>query len=498
MFELLMLGVKGVFTLKVLSLILFGVAMGVIFGALPGVSATMAIILSVSFTYKMEPVTAIAFLAAVYCSAITGGGITAILFKIPGTPSSAATMLDGYPMVEQNKAGKALSISLFCSSIGGLLSAILMFALTQPLMRLALKFNSFEMFSVCCLGMCILVFLDQEHMLNTFASAILGIILACIGLDPLNSAPRFNFGNVVLLNGIPTLPFMLGMFASVEVFNHIKKRDNDNKLSDKDKADISKLVTLKEFLSLKWTMARSAVIGTVVGIMPGAGATIASWLSYAVEQKMSRTPELMGNGDPHGIAASETANNAATGGAMVPLLAMGVPGSNAAAMMMTALAIHGVQMGPMLLKSQPAYLSTTFVSMMTANLLMVLVALLIAKVFSKLLAVPYWILGSFIMVLTVAGCYARINSITDLWIMAAGGIFGYFLKKYKFNTSATTLGLVLAPLMERNLRRAIQMANGDIGYFFGRPIAIGILVIIVIVFTVGIGQSIRRGRKQRQ
>ena len=166
-------------------------------------------------------------------------------------------------------------------------------------------------------------------------------------------------------------------------------------------------------------------------------------------------------------------------------------------MMMTALAIHGVQMGPMLLKSQPAYLSTTFVSMMMANLLMVLVALLIAKVFSKLLAVPYWILGSFIMILTVAGCYARINSISDLWIMAAGGIFGYFLKKYKFNTSATTLGLVLAPLMERNLRRAIQMANGDIRYFFGRPIAIGILVIIVIVFVVGISQSIRKNRKER-
>lgn len=496
--DLLILGIKNICTVEVIPLIIFGVFMGVIFGALPGVSATMAIILSVGFTYSMSPVVAIAFLSAVYCSAITGGGITAILFKIPGTPSSAATMLDGYPMTQRNQAGKALSISLFSSSAGGLFSAILMFLVAQPLMKLALKFNSFELFGVCFLGLSILVFLDQKNVLNTFASATIGVWLGTVGLDPILSAPRFNFGNPILLNGIEALPFMLGMFAVVEVFGQIQNPTDKSSFSKREKADISKLVSLKEFLHLKWTIMRSAVLGSLVGIMPGAGATIASWLSYAVEQKVSKHPEQMGDGDPHGIAASETANNAATGGAMVPLLSMGVPGSSAAAMMMTALAIHGVQMGPLLLEAQPEFLSATFVSMIAANILMVFVSLIIAKIFAKILTVPYWILGSFIMALTIAGCYARINAISDLWIMAVGGIFGYFFKKYKFNSSAMTLGLVLAPMIERHFRRALQIANGDLGMIFRRPIAVAILLIVVAVFVFGIIDIRRNAKKERQ
>lgn len=483
--DLLMMGINAVFTPVTLLWILLGVVLGVIFGALPGVSATMAIILCISFTYSMDPVLAIAFLAAVYCSAITGGGITAILFKIPGTPSSAATMLDGYPMVQRGEAGRALSISLLCSAIGGLCAAIIMFALTQPLMRMALKFSSFEQFCVCFLGLSILVFLDQDNMLNTFASAIIGLWLGTVGIDYFSMVPRFTFNSNILLNGIESLPFMLGMFAAVEVFGEIVKPADRSAYNTKNSADISKLVSLKEMFHLKWTMLRSGIIGTFVGIMPGAGATIASWLSYSVEGKLSKHPEEMGNGDPHGISASETANNAATGGAMVPLLAMGIPGSNAAAMMMAALAIHGVQMGPMLLKAQPEYLSATFVSMILANMLMVFVSLVVAKLFAKILNVPYWILGSFIMVLAITGCYARIAAISDIWLLIIGGIFGYFFKKFKFNSSAMILGLVLGPMLERHFRRGVQLANGDIMAFFGRPLAVGILVVIIGMYIFG-------------
>ena len=480
--ELFLTGLQALASPVTFMWLFVGVVLGVIFGALPGVSATMAIVLCISFTYSMEPVVAIAFLSAVYCAAITGGGITAILFKIPGTPSSAATVLDGYPMVQRGEAGKALSISLICSGLGGLASAIIMFALTQPLMKVALEFGSPEMFAVCCLGLSTLVFLDEKHKLNTFASAIIGLWLGTVGMDYFSSVPRFTFGISKLLDGIDPLPFMLGLFAAVEIYN-VAHTPRDMSAYSKDKqADITKLASFKDIWEVKWTTLRSGVLGTFVGVMPGAGATIASWLAYGVEAKFSKDPSQLGKGDPHGICASETANNAATGGAMVPLLAMGIPGSNAAAMMMTALAIHGVQMGPLLLKAQPEFLSATFLSMIFANIIMIFVSLAVAKVFASILKVPYHILGSFIMLLAFTGCYAYQNSMADVVIMVIGGIFGYYFKKYEFNPSALVLGLVLGPMLEKHFRRGMSMVHNDIFAFMGSPIVMAIFAIIVVLF----------------
>ena len=480
--ELLLTGLQALASPVTFMWLFVGVVLGVIFGALPGVSATMAIVLCISFTYSMEPVVAIAFLSAVYCAAITGGGITAILFKIPGTPSSAATVLDGYPMVQRGEAGKALSISLICSGLGGLASAIIMFALTQPLMKVALEFGSPEMFAVCCLGLSTLIFLDEKHKLNTFASAIIGLWLGTVGMDYFSSVPRFTFGISKLLDGIDPLPFMLGLFAAVEIYN-VAHTPRDMSAYAKDKqADITKLASFKDIWEVKWTTLRSGILGTFVGVMPGAGATIASWLAYGVEAKFSKDPSQLGKGDPHGICASETANNAATGGAMVPLLAMGIPGSNAAAMMMTALAIHGVQMGPLLLKAQPEFLSATFLSMIFANIIMIFVSLAVAKVFASILKVPYHILGSFIMLLAFTGCYAYQNSMADVVIMVIGGIFGYYFKKYEFNPSALVLGLVLGPMLEKHFRRGMSMVHNDIFAFMSSPIVMAIFFIIVVLF----------------
>ena len=480
--ELFLTGLQALASPVTFMWLFVGVVLGVIFGALPGVSATMAIVLCISFTYSMEPVVAIAFLSAVYCAAITGGGITAILFKIPGTPSSAATVLDGYPMVQRGEAGKALSISLICSGLGGLASAIIMFALTQPLMKVALEFGSPEMFAVCCLGLSTLVFLDEKHKLNTFASAIIGLWLGTVGMDYFSSVPRFTFGISKLLDGIDPLPFMLGLFAAVEIYN-VAHTPRDMSAYAKDKqADITKLASFKDIWEVKWTTLRSGVLGTFVGVMPGAGATIASWLAYGVEAKFSKDPSQLGKGDPHGICASETANNAATGGAMVPLLAMGIPGSNAAAMMMTALAIHGVQMGPLLLKAQPEFLSATFLSMIFANIIMIFVSLAVAKVFASILKVPYHVLGTFIMLLAFTGCYAYQNSMADVVIMVIGGIFGYYFKKYEFNPSALVLGLVLGPMLEKHFRRGMSMVHNDIFAFMGSPIVMAIFAIIVVLF----------------
>ena len=494
--ELLITGLQAIGTPETIMWLIGGVFFGVIFGALPGVSATMAIVLCISFTYSMKPVVAIAFLSAVYCAAITGGGITAILFKIPGTPSSAATVLDGYPMVQRGEAGKALSISLVCSALGGLAAAIIMFALTQPLMRLALEFGSQEMFAVCALGLSVLIFLDEKHKLNTFASAIIGLWLGTIGMDFFSSVPRFTFGTSKMLDGVESLPFMLGLFAAVEIYNEIVNPRDQSVYSADKQADISKLCSFKDIWELKWTTLRSGILGTVVGIMPGAGATIASWLAYTMEAKFSRHPEMLGKGDPHGICASETANNAATGGAMVPLLAMGVPGSNAAAMMMTALAIHGVQMGPLLLKAQPEFLSATFLSMVFANIIMIFISLLVAKMFAKILKIPYYVLGTFIMLLAMTGCYAYQNSMIDVYIMVAGGIFGYFFKKYDFNASALVLGLVLGPMTEKHFRRGMSLCDNNVLEFLSSPIVIVILLIIVALYGSYAFKAIK-GRKAK-
>lgn len=492
--NLLWLGITTIFRPDVLLWIAAGVTMGVVFGAMPGISATMSIVLCISFTYSMDPVVAIAFLAAVYCASITGGSITAIMFKIPGTPSSAATVLDGYPLVQKGEAGRALSVALIGSALGGLVSAIIMFLLTQPLMSLALKFNAAEQFMVCFLGLSLLTFIDSKNKINTFISGLIGLFLGTVGMDRFSSVPRFTFGNSNLLDGVTELPFMLGMFAIAEILSNIHTYVDFSAYNKDNQAKLTKLASFKELWSLKWTALRSGVLGTFVGIVPGAGATIASWLSYSIESKLSKTPELMGHGDTHGIAASEVANNAATGGAMVPLLAMGIPGSNAAAMMMTALSIHGVMMGPMLLKAQPEYLSATFTSMILANILMIFISLLVARVFAQVLRVPYYILGTLITMLAVTGCYAYQARPFDIIIMIIGGIFGYYFKKYKFNSTALILGLVLGSDTEYYLRRGLKMKKYDFFRFFERPIfavLFGIFAILLIYTIVSyfIGKS---------
>lgn len=361
-----MSGLSAVFSGGQFLMVLLAIVLGTIFGALPGVSATMAVALGLTFTYTMGPVPAIVFLVAIYCSSITGGSITAILFKIPGVPSSAPTTFDGYPMAQRGEAGKALGMALFASAIGGLFSAIVMFAMSQPLSKAALAFGQGDLFAITFLGLSILTMLDMDHILTTMMSGLLGLLLACIGQDPMAGVARLTFGNRQLLSGIEMIPVLIGLFAVTEVLKEtkIKKRlSAEDGVADAKGKVKTKMPTFKEFWSVKWVMLRCSIVGTIVGILPGAGATIASFMCYAMENKLSKTPEKFGTGIIDGVAASETANNAATGGAMVPLLTLGIPGGNAAAVMMSALALKGVQMGPLLLTKQPEYLSATFISM---------------------------------------------------------------------------------------------------------------------------------------
>lgn len=461
MFELLISGFQIVLAPVTFAFIVAGTVLGVIFGAMPGVSASMAVALALPFAYGMQPLVAIAFLTAVYCASITGGGITAILFKIPGTPSNAPTTFDGFPMAQRGESGRALGISLVTSAIGGIVAAIAMFLLSPQLAAAAIKFGPAELFAVSFLGLSVLTALDSDNVVKTMIAGLIGLFLATIGMDPLLAMPRLTFGSQILLSGIEMIPLMIGMFAITEV---LKQTHKPSKLEDTGSGGKvkTKLMSFKEGWAMKGVIARSSILGTMVGILPGAGATIASFLAYTTEVKLSKTPEIYGTGAPEGIAASEAANNAATGGAMVPMLALGIPGGNAAAIMMSALVLKGVQVGPLLIKTQPQYLSSVFASMMVTNVVMVIISVWIAKVFSKILKVPYSILGTTIIVLATVGSFALKGNTNDVLLMAIAGVFGFILSKYKFSSAALILGLVLGPMIEANLRRAVQLENGSI------------------------------------
>lgn len=480
MFNTLITGFGIVFTPSTFVLILFGTVVGVIFGSLPGVSASMAVALALPFAYPLDGVTAIAFLCSVYCASITGGGITAILFKIPGTPSNAPTTFDGFPMAQRGDAGKALGYSLIASAFGGLVSAFAMALVAVPLAKAALKFGPGELFAVSMLGLSVLTCLDNGNITKTLISGLLGLFLATIGMDPQGGIARFSFGNSTLLSGVSMIPVMIGLFAVTEVLKQTVKRgdnkENPGKEMTGDKKYKSDVPSLLDFWKMKWIMIRTSILGTIVGILPGAGATIASFLSYTMEKKISKHSEDFGTGIPDGIVASECSNNAATGGAMVPLLALGIPGGNAAAIMMSALVVKGVQVGPLLMTTQPRYLASTFASMFVTDILMIFVALLIAKAFAKILSIPYSILGPVIVILAILGSYALKNSTGDVVLMMGAGILGFLFVKLGYSSAALVLGLVLGDMCESNLRRAYQIAQGSWGKALGSPITIVLLL----------------------
>ncbi|SJZ65286.1 putative tricarboxylic transport membrane protein [Cetobacterium ceti] len=498
MFDLLGLGLKIILNPSTFLLITAGTILGVIFGAMPGVSASMAVALALPFAYAMSPVIAIAFLVSVYCASITGGGITAILFKIPGTPSSAPTTFDGYPMAQRGEAGKALGFSLVASAVGGLVAAFAMALVSPQLSNIALEFGPSELFAVSFLGLSVLSCLDSDNIVKTLISGLIGLLLACVGMDPMLGIARFTWGTSTLLSGIEMIPIMIGLFAVTEVLKQTikpKKVQAVDEKNDSSKKMKTVLPTAKEVWETKSTMARSSILGTLVGILPGAGATIASFLSYAIEKKVSKHPEKLGTGIADGIVASEAANNAATGGSMVPLLSLGIPGGNAAAIMMTALVIKGVQIGPLLVKTQPEYLASVFGSMLVTNIVMVIVAMGVAKVFAKILAIPYTILGPVIVMLATIGAYALKNNMGDVILMASAGIIGYIFVKLGYNSAALVLGLVLGQMSESNFRRAYTLSNGDLVKVFTKPITAVLMIACVIMLVYPLVKSILSKKK---
>lgn len=481
---------QAVFTPTMLFFIMAGVCLGVILGSIPGLNSTMGTALLIPFTFAMEPANGLALLTAVYCGGTYGGSISAILFNVPGAPEASATVFDGYEMAKKGLAAEALGYAIICSCLGGLFSVLVMNLVSPQLAKVALTFSQPEYFALAVAALTLIASLGGGGMAKAFLAGLIGLLAATVGMDEMTAQQRFTFGGKALIGGINFIPAIIGAFAVGEILARVE--------DTKGMADIlltkvsTKLPKIRDILKMKWLVLRSAVIGTAIGILPGVGATTAAFIGYSEAVRWSKTPEKFGTGIPEGIAGPETANNAAAGGAMVPLLTLGIPGSATTAVIIGGFLVHGLQPGPMLFFNQPKLMYSIFIAMYLANIFMLFAGLGAAKLFSHFRKVRYSILGPCIFVLAAVGAFGIRNDMNDLWIMFACGILGYFMKKYKYPIAPMIIGLVLGSLTEISFRRGMTMADYSLVEFLFRPIGGTILLIAVLSFIYSIYRNLIR------
>lgn len=481
---------QNVFNPTGLFLIAAGVMMGVTLGAIPGLNSTMGTALLIPFTFAMEPTNGLVLLSAVYCGGTFGGSISAILFNVPGAPEASVTGFDGYPMAKAGRAAEALGIAIMCSCIGGLFSVFVMTLVSPQLAKIGLMFSQPEYFALGVAALTLIASLGSDNMLKAFIAGAIGLLVATIGIDPMTSNERFTFGGKALIGGVNFIPAIIGAFAISEI---LATAEAGGISADIQMVKVSTtLPRFKELIRLKWTIIRSAVLGTAIGILPGVGATTAAFVGYSEAVRWSRHPERFGTGIPEGIAAPETANNAATGGAMVPLLTLGIPGSATTAVIIGGFLVHGLQPGPMLFLNQPKLMYSIFISMYMANFFMLFAGLVVAKLFSNFRKVRYSILGPCIFIFATVGAFGIRNDLTDVWIMFAFGLLGYIMKKFNYPIAPLIIGLVLGELTEISLRRGLRMADFDLSDFLFRPIGGTILLVSVISLIYSIYSSVRK------
>ena len=456
-------------------LIAVGLIVGLVAGALPGVTMVMAVILMLPFTYTMDTTSAILMMTACYHGGVYGGSITAILFNIPGDPMNVPTLWDGYPMARKGLAAKALGIATVSSVIGGILSAIVLTFLSPPFAKVALSFSSPEFFSIVFFGLTSVTVLGTKSVRGALISLFIGLLLATTGIDDISGAERFTFGSPILRDGIDFLTVMIGVYAMGEVLDRLEQRFPFESVTALGKAAAS-LPSVREILGMWGPLMRSFIIGTIIGAIPGAGATVAAFVSYGVEKQYTSKGKEMGKGAPEGVAAPNCAANAATGGAMIPLLTLGIPGSGAAAVMMGAFLLHGIQPGPQIFSNNAEMVYTIFAAQYVGNLLMLFLGLLSIRIFVKVLQLPEAIIASFIIVFCFIGAYALRSNISDVWIMAGAGIVGYFMRKYDYPIAPLVLGLILGPLAERNFMTTMISYQNDLTVFFTHPVS-GIMMV---------------------
>ncbi|MBR3054107.1 MAG: tripartite tricarboxylate transporter permease [Firmicutes bacterium] len=485
-------------TATTIILVFVGTTAGIIFGFLPGLSATMGVALLMPFTFGMDIINSMALLLGVYCGGIYGGSITAILIRTPGTPAAAATVLDGYPMTKAGRAREALSLATIGSFWGGIFSCIVLSFAAGALAKFALRFGAPEYFAVGIFGMSMVTSLAAKNPMKGIISAMLGFMLSTIGIDSITGTPRFTLGNVRMMAGIEIVTALVGLFAISEVLSDI-----GDSVKPKVRREVAHYEGKSEnlfrfFVKYPVNFIRSAVIGTVVGIIPATGGGTASWMSYNEAKRASKEPDSFGEGNPNGVVASEVANNAVTGGALIPLLALGVPGDTVTAVLLGALMLQGITPGPMLFVNRPEVATGIYILMIFANIAMCFLGLVCVRAFLRILKVPESVLMSIVLSLCCIGAFAVRGYSFDIKCALIMGVFGYFFQKTGYPVPPILLGLILGKTVEANFRRAMQQAMGDWTVFFTHPICCVLLIISIAAFLFPIIRWVINWNKERK
>ena len=462
--------------------LMVGVCGGMVIGALPGLSATMGIALLIPVTYGMEPAAALTMLASIYTSAIYGGSISAILIHTPGTPSSAATALDGYPMTQKGEALHAIGLSTVSSCIGGVISAIALLLIAPQLAKVSLMFSSSEYFLIALFGLTLIASLAGKSVIKGLIAGSLGMVAGLVGMSP-DAYARFTFKMPALLGGISLIPALIGLFAISQVMIQAEERGlGHSTVKEEAKIQGHFLPPFKEFIGLLPLILKCSVVGVLVGILPGAGGDIASWVGLNLAKSGSKHPELFGQGNPEGIAAPESANNAVTGGALIPLLTLGIPGSSTAAVLLGGLTIHGLQPGYQLFDKYANITYAVILGFLAANIIMGLVGWAVGRYVVKVSKVPLPLLVPCIAVFSLLGSFAANQNMTNVYIAVIFGFIGYMMRKYGVPTAPVVLGLILGPMADSHFYQAGRMCGQTplLQYMFSRPISVGIMVLIVL------------------
>lgn len=456
-----------------------GTLFGTLIGVLPGIGPTTGVAILIPITFGMNATSAIITMAGVYYGAMFGGATTSILLNVPGESASVMTCLDGHPLAKQGRAGPALGMAAMSSFMGGTFAVVLLTFLAPTLASYAVSFGPPEYFALTLMGLTLVTSLGGDSPLKGLISGVLGLLVACIGIDAISGVSRFTFGSVYMLDGVDFIGVAVGLFALSEILENIERPMEQ--LVSKTKLRIRSLFpNLQDWKNSYKTVIRGSFIGFFIGVLPGAGATIASFMSYAAAKKLSKHPEKFGHGAIEGVAAPESANNAAAGGAMVSLLTLGIPGSGTTAVLLGALIIHGMRPGPMLFTSNPEFVWGLIASMYIGNVMLIIQNMPMIGMWVRLLKVPYKVLLPVIITISAVGVYVTDNNIADVWVMFVFGIIGYAMRKLNYPPAPMVLALVLGPMVERSLRQSLTISHGDIGIFFSRPIAATLMIIALL------------------
>jgi len=455
-----------------------GVIVGTLIGALPGIGPVSGLSILIPLAFGMNPISAMILMCGIYYGCMYGGTITSVLMNVPGESASIMTCLDGHAMARQGRAGPALTIAAIASFIAGTFSVVMLTVLAPPIAEAALSFGPPEYFALTLLGLSAISGLTGKSRAKGYAMALLGLGLAMVGIDPIDGAQRFTFGNLELMDGLGFLPVAVGMFGLGAVLAMVEQ---PVELEIMKTSLREMLITKQDLKDSAMPIARGSIIGFLIGVLPGAGATIATFLAYAAEKRISKTPELFGTGMIAGVASPEAANNSSTGGAMIPLLTLGIPGSGTTAVMLGMLTLFSLQPGPLLFTKNPDFVWGLIASMYIGNVMLLVLNIAFVPAFVAVLRVPYKVLAALIAVFCLVGVYSVNYSVQDLWIMLAFGAIGYLTLKMDYPQAPLLLALVLGGFMEVSMRQSLKMSHADISIFFTRPIAAVIMISVIVI-----------------